>query len=112
MADDCDAPHTKVIEFSGKPTLGQLAAQIIDMRYLAHIAGGKAAWLLEADGQRVAVIAQQWARPAFVAQMARLPAPASVHLVYKAQQDPIRLASQIGAVAPGLRRFWQLLPGM
>jgi len=63
--DDCDAPHELALSLPRESTLRQAAAQLLDVRYLASISGGKATWFLE--GKRpLFVFAQQWTQPRFL----------------------------------------------
>jgi len=64
--DDIDAPHAKRFAFGGKATLAEAVSAIIGTGYLATIAGGEATWIVEAAGEPLAVVAQQWASPKFL----------------------------------------------
>jgi hypothetical protein len=62
--------------------------------YLASIAGGKATWVAIADGIPVAVVAQQWNRPQMLEPIATA-VPAAVHFIYRAQEDPGRVLTEV-----------------
>ena len=63
--DDCDAPHELKLHLSSEVPLRHFAKQIVEARYLAHIEGGSATWIL--NGNRpLAVFAQQWEQPLFL----------------------------------------------
>ncbi len=65
MGDDCDAPHELVLSVPLDISLREVTDRFLDGRYLAQIAGGKAAWIL--DGNRpLSVFAQQWTQPRFL----------------------------------------------
>ncbi len=94
-ADDIHAPHTKPFAFRGKDTLAEVLSTILGAGYLANIAGGKATWIVEADGKPVAVVAQQWDSPEFLIDSATLvtdcttpDAPRSLFFNYWCQVEP------------------------
>lgn len=52
-------------------TLASAVAHLREAGFLATIRGGKATWILEARGEALAVVAQQWAEPRFLVDPAR-----------------------------------------
>ena len=66
--DDCDAPHELVLT-AGTDSLRGVTDRLIEARYLASIAGGRATWIMQAGdqaGRPLAVLAQQWLEPRFL----------------------------------------------
>ena len=68
--DDCDAPHELVLPIRDK-SLRSVTNCLLGAQYLASIAGGRATWILQADGEEgrpLAVLAQQWSEPRFLVE--------------------------------------------
>jgi hypothetical protein len=65
MGDDCEN-HELKIKINESTTLRELIINLINMRYLASIAGGKAVWVLKFHTQLLAVIAQEWNKPQYL----------------------------------------------
>ncbi|MDB6079073.1 MAG: hypothetical protein JWO82_2820 [Akkermansiaceae bacterium] len=87
MGDDVDAPHELVLEVSaGDPEA--MLREVIRRYPLASIAGGKATWICEVGGAEVAVVAQQWTEPRFIALPLEICDGAEIHFVYHAQRQP------------------------
>lgn len=63
--DDIDAPHSMQLSVGADETLAKLLSRIVGMPYLASIFGGKATWIVE-SAIPLAVVAQQWDRPAYL----------------------------------------------
>jgi len=95
--DDIDAPHLTNLDLSANTTTMALAAQIQSSRYLANIAGGQATCVMEVDGTPVAVIAQQWEKPAILDAHLDLSRASSVHIRYMAQSNPALVSETIQA---------------
>ncbi|MET3806807.1 hypothetical protein ABIB25_003827 [Nakamurella sp. UYEF19] len=103
MGDDTWAPHTWAFEINTSTTLGELAQIAIDGHYLASIVSGRASWVMQAAGGRaLAVLAQQWSVPRWLADPAivviHIPdaydagrGQADLHFDYRAQVDPAEL---------------------
>lgn len=85
--DDGDAPHHQSLHLPDDASLDDAVSAALARNYLASIAGGKATWLVVADGTVSAVVAQQWAQPRWLADTRR-PAPATIHFRYLSQRDP------------------------
>jgi len=93
-ADDCDAPHAKLMTVPDDTPLEELA-RIVQRDYVpGNIAGGEATWSLVAD-RPLAVLAQQWREPKLVRQLplqlAELKGQhgsVKLHVNYHAQVDP------------------------
>ena|SRR5687768_2705340 len=66
MGDDADAPHEWAMPLAGDPSIGAVVAAMLDSRYLASITGGQATWIIEGN-RPLAVVAQQWAVPRWLA---------------------------------------------
>src|SRR5580765_2603986 len=73
VADDTEAPHAKRFAFQPKDTLTEALSAIVEARYLANVARGKATWIVEAAGKPLAVVAQQWRSPKFLIKPTTLP---------------------------------------
>jgi hypothetical protein len=93
--DEVDAPHAKRFPFQPKDTLAEVLSAIVETRYLANIASGKATWIVEATGKPVAVVAQQWKSPKFLIDPTTLvtdciipEAPRGLFFRYWCQIDP------------------------
>ena len=63
--DDVDAPHAARFTVGPDATLAGALFTILNARYLAAIAGGRATWTVESHRQ-LAVVAQQWKGPRFL----------------------------------------------
>lgn len=64
--DDLDPPHEARFSIEAKDTLAEIISAIVGARYLASIVGGRATWIVEAAGETLAVVAQQWESPKFL----------------------------------------------
>lgn len=91
MGDDA-YPHAQRVEMSEGSTIAEAVASLRIRKFLAHIAGGRATWLLEVNGRPAAVIAQQWAEPKFAidpsTELGSLGPEVSLMFRYRAQIDP------------------------
>lgn len=95
MGDDVDAPHDDSIEVADS-TVATIAQGIVSAQYLAMIDGGKATWILRtrANGEPLAVIAQQWASPRLLDDAPKNAVPnqqtgkLQVYVEYYCQADP------------------------
>ncbi|MFI6449702.1 hypothetical protein [Kitasatospora sp. NPDC050543] len=70
MGDDTDAPHEVVRELPDDMSLAELARWVRENRYLAQISGGRATWTMRCGAEVVAVLAQQWEEPRYLADPA------------------------------------------
>ncbi|WP_327357038.1 hypothetical protein [Streptomyces sp. NBC_01304] len=97
MGDDADAPHEQVIESDGELTLAGFLSDVRTHRYLASIAGGRATWVLYEGAETLAVIAQEWGMPRFLADSRRTfrGQVVRLHFRYEAQQDPDEVYNQL-----------------
>ncbi|MDG4861953.1 hypothetical protein P8605_27810 [Streptomyces sp. T-3] len=90
MGDDANAPHEQVIDCDEGLTLAAFLSDVRTHRYLASIAAGRATWVLYEGAETLAVIAQEWDGPRFLADAGRTFRGAMVrlHFRYEAQRDP------------------------
>lgn len=101
MGDDAWSPHTWTFQIDTLTTLGELADIAVEGHYLASIAGGKASWVLHTarGGRPLAVVAQQWSAPRWLADPAAYAIrigdiyvadreEAHLYFEYRAQTDP------------------------
>lgn len=93
MGDDADAPHRRYVDLADRASLGDAVAAVLALAYLARIHGGKATWLVVAEGVVRAVVAQQWAAPRWLTDP-RAPSPAAIHFRYRAQCDPAKVYAE------------------
>jgi hypothetical protein len=95
--DDCDAPHELCISVPRDISARQILDRFSESSYLPHIEGGEATWILE--GRRpLAVFAQQWSEPRFLAapespfvSLVDLAATPHLQFRYWCQVDPERV---------------------
>jgi hypothetical protein len=91
MGDDVN-PHAETIDLPESSTIAEAVAYLRQRHFLALIAGGRATWLLEVNGRRAAVIAQQWAEPKFAIDpsdtLGSFGDQVSLMFRYRAQIDP------------------------
>jgi len=92
--DDADAPHSRSVAVSDTMPIKFVIQSILDSGYLAEISGGHATWIVEL-GSPVAVVAQQWSKPRFLAnpdspisEFINDSKFKSLHFNYWVQQDP------------------------
>lgn len=105
MGDDVDAPHHHAMALPAGLPLRAAVASVVSGGYLARIAGGRATWVLETDaGTPIAVTAQQWSEPRFlapgeaaVADCAAEEGTVRWHFRYLAQEDPAAVFDRLGA---------------
>ncbi|MER5867512.1 hypothetical protein [Kitasatospora sp. NPDC002040] len=107
MGDDVDAPHEASMELpDGTPLREAVAAVVVEGRYLALIAGGRASWILTGAGvgagAAIAVVAQQWDEPRFLVPADLAPVSSDDgavhwHFRYLAQRDPEDIYRELGA---------------
>ncbi|GGT53505.1 hypothetical protein [Actinomadura citrea] len=64
-AGDDVLPHARRFDVPPETSLGDVVAGLLERRFLALIAGGRATWILVAD-RPLAVVAQQWDEPRFL----------------------------------------------
>ncbi|MCC3765919.1 hypothetical protein K3N28_22935 [Glycomyces sp. TRM65418] len=100
MGDDV-YPHAKTIDLPESSTIAEAVASLRQRRFLPHIAGGRATWVLEVNGAPAAVIAQQWAEPKFAvdpfASLRSFGNEVSLMFRYRAQIDPDDLYDTLAA---------------
>jgi len=93
MADDVDAPHEDVYDLAELTHLAAFLKAIREERYLPHIQGGRATWVVLGLGP-VAVMAQQWPEPRLLAPAQSLiseicnPDGPGFEFKYAVQRDP------------------------
>jgi hypothetical protein len=91
MGDDA-YPHDETVEMPESSTIGEVVAYLRQRKYLAQIAGGRATWILEVDGEPAAVVAQEWAEPRFLVDssdpISSFGDEVSLLFKYWAQRDP------------------------
>lgn len=84
--------HAETIDLSEGTSLGEVVASLRQRGYVPKLDGGKATWVLEAGGEAVAVIAQQWAEPKFVVNQRKtigsFGEDVTLEFKYRAQIDP------------------------
>ncbi len=69
MGDDV-RPHDETIDLPGETSLADVVAHLLERRFLASIASGRATWILVGD-RPLAVVAQQWDEPRFLVDGSR-----------------------------------------
>jgi hypothetical protein len=69
MGDDV-LPHARTIDLPPGTSLADVVAHLVEQRFLASIAGGRATWILVAD-RPLAVVAQQWDEPRWLVDPSR-----------------------------------------
>jgi hypothetical protein len=92
--DDVEA-HVRSITVDPGESLEELICRVLASRFLAQIGGGKASWIAIADANPVAVIAQQWSKPAFLEAVRASTMPSRLHFAYHAQRDPDELLESV-----------------
>ncbi len=104
--DDCDAPHEWKLDAPGNMTLRAFLDACLARRYLASISGGEATWVLEST-RPLAVLAQQWAGPRFLAApesplLSLVDPAANPHLNfrYRRQADPDQVFESLSRGGP------------
>ncbi|MDT0318455.1 hypothetical protein [Streptomyces millisiae] len=105
MGDDI-LPHAETTELPTETPLADVVGRLLERHFLATIAGGRATWILVADGRRpLAVVAQQWAEPRFLVDPA-LPIGSlatgrdnglSLMFRYWKQHDPDHVLAELAA---------------
>jgi hypothetical protein len=90
MGDDVDAPHELSLKVPSGSTLRAVLGAVIGAQYLPSIRGGKATWSVLDRRAPLAVIAQEWDAPRFIASPeTRYDGPSlNLHFDYHAQQPP------------------------
>src|ERR1700722_2605327 len=90
MGDDVDAPHKLSLQVPSGSTLRAVLEAVIGAQYLPSIRGGKATWSVLDGRAPLAVIAQEWDAPRFIAAPeTRYDNPSlNLHFDYHAQQPP------------------------
>jgi hypothetical protein len=93
--DDAFAPHAKRFKLQANETLSEALSAILADGYLGNIANGEATWIVEAEGEPVAVLAQHLTEPKFlihtmsrVADCVKPKAPIGLFFRYWGQIDP------------------------
>jgi hypothetical protein len=94
-AHDAPAPHADQQLISADATLGRLVDIVARSWYLASISGGHATWVALVGPVPVAVVAQQWQTPRWLADPS-LPVPPAVHFRYLAQHNPEAVHAELG----------------
>ncbi|MCM2416654.1 hypothetical protein [Streptomyces sp. RKAG293] len=104
MGDDFDAPHNDTRDLPAGMRVHEAVAAVAKSGYLAHIAGGKASWILTSAGTPIAVLAQQWNEPQFLtpgdAALASLAADDGVvrwNFLYRTQENPVAVYEELRA---------------
>jgi hypothetical protein len=101
-AGDDVLPHAQRIEVPPATSLGDVVAGLLERRFLATIAGGRATWILVAD-RPLAVVAQQWDAPRFLVDASRPISSfgdggrVSLMFRYWKQHDPDRVFAELAA---------------
>jgi len=92
--DDGDAPHPREADLPDGLTLHQLVCAVVVAADLPSITGGRATWCVS-SALPLAVIAQQWPEPRFLAfippKLSELDVSSQtirLHFTYFDQQDP------------------------
>jgi hypothetical protein len=65
--DDFDAPHETSLPISTGETIESVVTRVASSSYLASIHGGEATWIVYSGRHPLAVVAQQWQAPRFLA---------------------------------------------
>jgi hypothetical protein len=87
-ADDCDAPHKKTVTLPSFLDPIDFIREILVRYSLPQISGGEAARTCHLNGEKIAVIAQQWSFPkATVTEMKFLEIN-ELHFKHHAQEQP------------------------
>jgi len=100
MGDDIH-PHDETIELPDGTPLADVVADLLERRFLASIAGGRATWILVAD-RPLAVVAQQWDEPRFLVDGSRPirsfgAGDVSLRFRYWKQHDPDAVFAELAA---------------
>jgi hypothetical protein len=124
MSDDVWAPHEWRFLVHPDTTLGELVQIAVDDHYLAHVAGNRAAWVVEAGPRPatpLAVVAQQWPYPGWLAdptqKLVNVPGAydpsgpgAELYFRYHGQRDLQELLDELVARTGGVGRGRRLEP--
>lgn len=101
-AGDDVLPHARRFDVPPETSLGDVVAGLLERRFLALIAGGRATWILVAD-RPLAVVAQQWDAPRFLVDASRPigsfgdGSTVSLMFRYWKQHDPVRVFAELAA---------------
>ncbi len=103
MGDDV-YDHRLTVEVDDGLSLAQAVAKVRETYRLASIAGGRATWTVLADGEPVALEAQQWADREFTVDPDQPFQASSLHFRYHCQRDPDTALAELRAGNPVPRR--------
>ncbi|TDE23998.1 hypothetical protein [Actinomadura sp. 6K520] len=101
-AGDDVLPHAETVDLPPETPLADVVAHLLERRFLALIAGGRATWILVA-GRPLAVVAQQWDEPRFLVDSSRpissFGAEGRVSLMFRywKQHDPDHVFAELAA---------------
>jgi hypothetical protein len=90
-ADDCDAPHKKTVTLPSFLDPADFIREILVRYPLPTISGGAATWTCHLDGEKIAVIAQQWSVPKAMVTEMKFREINELHFKYHAQEQPEEL---------------------
>jgi hypothetical protein len=106
MGDDIEAPHEWVVPVAEDAPIGAVVEEMLRVSYLASIAGGRATWIVE-GAQPLAVVAQQWTAPRWLADpelpvsiLRRPDGRPDLQIRYWCQADPDRVFDTLRTGAP------------
>jgi hypothetical protein len=111
--DDCD-PHNASFDTSTDATLAEFVQQAARACPLASIAGGRATWLVDTEGDGkgcIGVLAQQWTAPRFLLPESTTVAqhfgarPPSVYFRYWCQASPDAVFDALRSNSPLPSRY-------
>ena len=101
--DDAD-PHGVTVDVPPDRPLAEVVGGLLERRYLATIAGGRATWILVTGTRPLAVVAQQWDEPRYLVDPARPIGSfgadgggVSLLFRYWMQQDPDHVFTELAA---------------
>jgi hypothetical protein len=104
--DDVDAPHKHSFRVPSGSTLAELLDIVLRSGYLASISGGKATWSVHAGARpgksALAVVAQEWDAPKFIAPAGTRYEVRSLSLYfeYHAQRPPEEVFAMLARLEP------------
>jgi hypothetical protein len=87
-ADDCDAPHNEVVTMPSFLNPSDFIREFMIRYSLPMIFGGKATWTCHLNGEKIAVVAQQWTSPKVTTTEIKFIANNKLHFSYHAQVQP------------------------
>ena len=87
-ADDCLAPHEKMILTPSFTDPEELAFQVASKYGLPTISGGEATWICIFNGLKIAVLAQQWTSAKALVSQISYEDKNEIFFEYLAQESP------------------------